>query len=87
MIGRRTLIRIAAFAGAPPALAAPVARPSTARSRLAPTRSAGDTDAMRVAFKIEGWEGCRDDAASSPNVGSGTEAWFRVNRSWRVAWR
>jgi hypothetical protein len=87
MIGRRTLIRIAALAGAPPALAAPIARPSTTRSRLAPASSAGDTDVMRVAFKIEGWEGRRDDAAGSPNVESGTEAWISVNRSWRAVWR
>jgi hypothetical protein len=85
MIGRRTLIRIAALAGASPALAVPNAPPSTARTRSAPSPFAGD--ATCVAFKIDGWEGRRDGVAGNRNVESATEAWISVNRSWRAAWR
>jgi hypothetical protein len=87
MIGRRTLIRIAALAGASPALAAPSAPPTTARTRSALSPFAGDPDATCVAFKIDGWEGRRDDVAGNRNVESPTEAWISINRSWRAAWR
>ncbi len=87
MIGRRTLIRIAALAGASPALAAPGAPLSTAQTRSAPSPFAWDTDATCVSFKIDGWEGLREGVASNRNVESATEAWISVNRSWRAAWR
>jgi hypothetical protein len=87
MIGRRTLIRIAALAGASPASAAPIAPPSTGRTRSASTSSAANTDAMRVAFKIDGWEGRRDGAAGNPHVEFATEAWISIDRSWRGVWR
>ena len=87
MIGRRTLIRIAALAGASPALAAPGAPLSTARPRSAPFPFTGETDATCVAFKIDGWEGRRDSVAGNLNVESATEAWISINRSWRAVWR
>ena len=52
MIGRRTLIRIAALAGASTAFAASILLPSSSRPHLA----AGGADATRVMFKIAGWE-------------------------------
>jgi hypothetical protein len=87
MIGRRTLIRMAALAGASPALAAPSAPLSTARTHSAPSPFARDTDAACVAFKIDGWEGRRDGVAGNLSVESATEAWISVNRSWRAVWR
>ena len=65
MIGRRTLIRIAALAGASPAFAAPIVLPSSARPHLAPSPVVRDTDAG-VIFKIDGWESCDDGVTGNP---------------------
>ena len=81
MIGRRTLIRIAALAGASTAFAASIVLPSSSRP---------DTDATRVMFKIDGWGSCDNGATGDPTAASietALEAWISVDRSWRAAWR
>lgn len=86
MIGRRTLIRIAALAGASTAFEASIVLPSSSRPHLA----AGGTDATRVMFKIDGWGSCDDGATGDPTAASietALEAWISVDRSWRAAWR
>jgi hypothetical protein len=87
MIDRRTLIRVAALAGATPALAASAAPPSAARTCSAPRPIAGTTAAKCIAFKIDGWEGRRDGVTADLNDETATEMWISVNRSWRAVWR
>jgi hypothetical protein len=79
MIGRRTLIRIAALGGASPEFVASIALPSIARPASADSPALGRTDAAPVTFKIHGWEN-RGDRATA-------EVWMSVDRSWRTAWR
>ena len=87
MIGRRTLIRIAALASGSQYLSAAIAGPVTARARPAPTLLAGNTNTTGVAFKINGWDLRREGAARDPNVDSATEVWISLDRSWRAVWR
>ena len=102
MIGRRALIRIAAFAGVSPVLAAPMASSSTLRPHAVPLDQAtsqpraDETDVTGVAFKIDGWESYGDGVTGNPQVaviGSAPpatpaqEVWISVNSSWRAVWR
>jgi hypothetical protein len=88
MIGRRTLIRISALFGTFPAFAGPIVLSSPILPESALARD--ETETVRVAFKIEGWESRRDDVIGDLNVAStesATEAWVSIDRSWRAAWR
>jgi hypothetical protein len=90
MIDRRTVIRMAALAGVSPAFAAPISPPLATGANLSRSSGAAGTDTERITLKIKGWENSGDGASYNRNgrsVETAQEAWIRVDRSWRAAWR
>jgi hypothetical protein len=79
MIDRKTfIIQGATLLAAAPGLAVLLPGPSIAQTPLE-TRAGADENSIR--FKIDGWDVC--DA----EVSNGNEVCFRINQSWRAAWR